>query len=516
MLALVILVASAGSASAATCESLRDLSLTNADVTGAAVVAAGAFNPLGTRPLDVSVRDRFALLPTFCRVTATLKPSSDSDIRIEVWMPETGWNGRFLGVGNGTWAGVIPYVSLAGALRAGYATAGTDAGHAGDTAAFALGHPEKVIDMGYRAVHEMTVQAKAIVAAHYEAPAALSIFSGCSTGGRQGVTEAVRFPTDFDAVIAGAPAVNWMRLHAGRIALNQVVNRTQAHVIPSDKYALLQNAVVQACDALDGVADGVLENPRACRFDPAVLQCGAGNGANCLTPPQVETARSFYAAVRHPLSGEIVMSGLEPGTERLWGAIGGPQPLGTSIEAFRYVVFGDQRWDWRRFNLASDLERASRVDNGVLDSSDPDLRPFFERGGKLLLYHGWSDPQIPAGNTIDFFDRVVGVAGSEAVGRSVQLYMVPGMNQCTGGTGVDTFDTVGAINQWLVTGQAPASIPAARVVDGVIERTRPLCPYGQVAEWNGSGSISDAAAFTCVGSAAQPADSIGDPLQDSR
>jgi feruloyl esterase len=230
----------------------------------------------------------------------------------------------------------------------------------------------------------------------------------------------------------------------------------------------------------------------------------------------VDTARRFYAPVRHPANGELVMSGLEPGTEAMWRTLGGPQPLGTSVEAFRYVVFGDERWDWRRFNLASDLERASRVDNGVLDSSDPDLRPFFERGGKLLLYHGWSDPQIPAGNTIDFFDRVLGVAGPQAAGTSVQLYMVPGMNHCSGGSGVDTFDTLGAMDQWLVTGHAPARIPAARVVGGVIERTRPLCPYGQVAEWNESGSISDASAFTCVVGATQPAGSGGDAPENSR
>jgi feruloyl esterase len=483
-------------AASAPCEDLNALTLSGGAVTGAAVVASGAFSLLDGAGGPVSAP--FASLPAFCRVTATLRPTSDSDIRIEVWLPAVGWNGRFQAVGNGGWAGVIPYTSLARAIAAGYASAGTDTGHTGNTAAFAPGHPEKVIDMAYRAVHEMTVHAKAIVAAYYGNPPTLSFWNACSTGGRQGVTSAVRYPTDFDVIVAGAPAVDWMRLHAGRIALNQTVNRTPAHVIPREKYTIVHAAVLNACDARDGVRDGVIENPRACSFDPQVLQCKGPAGAGCLSAPQVETARAFYSPVTHPLTGEIVMPGLERGTELSWATLGGPQPLGNAVEAFRYVVHEDPSWDWRRFNLATDLELSETILGDALASADANLVPFFDRGGKLLMYHGWSDPQVPPGNTIAFFERVVATAGRAAVGTAVQLYMVPGMNHCGGGSGTDSFNPMRAAEQWAESGEAPSRITASRIVNGVVERTRPLCPYGQSAFWDGKGHPDEAESFACV------------------
>lgn len=493
---LTIGVIHAGPAAATSCESLGVLKLPAAEVTSAATVAAGTFSPPNVPGGNAAAS--FALLPAFCRVTATLKPTSDSDIKIEVWLPVAGWNGKFQAVGNGGWAGVIPLPSLAGAVAGGYASAGTDAGHSGNSAAFAVGHPEKVIDMGYRAVHEMTVHAKAIIAAYYGAAPTLSFWNACSQGGRQGITSAVRYPADFDGVVAGAPAVNWMHLNAGRIALNQAINRDAAHVIPREKYAMVHAAVLDACDGLDGVTDGVLENPRACRFDPQVLECKGADALSCLTAPQVGAARAAYAPVTNPATGDVIMPGLERGTELSWGTLGGPQPLGNAVEAFKYVVFQDANWDWRQFNLATDLDRAERADNGVLNSSDPNLKPFFDRGGKLLIYHGWSDPQVLPGNTINFFNRVVGVAGHESVGASMQLYMVPGMNHCRGGAGTDSFDVMGEIERWVASGHAPARITASRIVNGAVERTRPLCAYGQVARWNGTGSTNEAANFACV------------------
>jgi feruloyl esterase len=483
-------------AASATCDELNTLPLSGGAVTGATNVAPGAFGlPDGA---GVPVAAPFASAPAFCRVTATLRPTHDSEIRIEVWLPAVGWNGKFQAVGNGDWAGAIPYSSLARAVTAGYASAGTDTGHTGNTAAFAPGHPEKVIDMAYRAVHEMTVHAKAIIAAYYGSPATLSLWNACSTGGRQGVTSAVRYPTDFDAIVAGAPAVDWMRLHTGRIALNRTVNKTPAHVIPREKYGMIHAAVLNACDALDGVRDGVLENPRACTFDPQVLQCKGKDGADCLSVPQVETARAFYSPVTHPVTGEVVMPGLERGTELSWAALGGPQPLGNAVEAFRHVVHENPNWDWRRFDLATDVALGDTVHGGVLASAEANLKPFFDRGGKLLMYHGWNDPLIPPGNTIGFFDRVVETAGRDAVGTSVQLYMLPGMNHCGGGTGTDSFNQMRAIERWLETGQAPSRITASRIVNGIVERTRPLCPYGQTAFWDGRGNPDDAESFACV------------------
>src|SRR5580704_4471618 len=283
-------------AGAASCESLAALALPNATITAAQTVPAGAFTPPAAERSGAAPRggaqgrggaegrgaaagrggaaaQAYANLPSFCRVAATLKPSSDSDIKIEVWLPASGWNGKFQAVGNGGWAGSISYPAMAQAVGAGYASASTDTGHEGNTAAFAPGHPEKVIDMGYRAVHEMTVQAKAIINAYYTSAPKLSLWNGCSLVGRQAVTEAERYPADYNAIIAGAAALNWMHLHGMRMAINMIVHRTPDSYIPPEKYPMIHNAVLDACDGLDGVKDGVLENPARCHFDPGTLEC---------------------------------------------------------------------------------------------------------------------------------------------------------------------------------------------------------------------------------------------------
>ena len=491
--------AAAASASA-TCESVAALSLPHATITTAQPIAAGAFSPPGPSgpagPASV-----FARLPAFCRVAATLTPSADSDIKIEVWLPASGWNGKFQAVGNGGWTGSVPYPAMASAVLAGYATAGTDTGHVGNTAAFALGHPEKVIDFGYRAVHEMTVKAKSIVDAFYGTAPTLSIWNGCSQGGRQGITAAVRYPADFDGIVAGAPAVNFLNLHAGRVAINRAVNATPAGGIPASKYPAIHRAVLAACDAKDGVADGVLENPGACAFDPKVLQCSGQEDASCLSPAQVESARRMYAGARHPGTKASVLPGLAPGAELGWNVIGSAQPLVLAVDAFKYVVMKDKAWEATHFNASTDLDVALASDpDDVLGSTNPDLRPFFARGGKLLMYHGWSDPQVTPYNTIDFFHKVLATQGGAGVGTSVQLYMVPGMNHCQGGPGTDSFDKMKAIEDWMRTGTAPGRIEAAHLTNGTVDRTRPLCPWGQVAKWTGSGSTDDAASFACVAS----------------
>src|SRR5437867_1922901 len=292
----VVIVAAFGTvpqtakAAAASCESLATLALPNATINSAQTVAAGAFTPptpnRGTGR-GAAVAPVYANLPAFCRVAATLTPSSDSDIKIEIWLPLAGWNGKFQAVGNGGWAGSISYAALAQAVVRRYAGASTDTGHTGNTAAFAVGHPEKVVDIGYRSVHEMTVQAKSIVDAYYGARPTLSLWNGCSLGGRQGITEAQRYPSDYDAIIAGAPAVNWMRLHGVRMAVNLRVHETSESFIPSEKYPMIHDAVLQACDAMDGIKDGVLEDPMRCRFDPKALECAGPDGPTCLTKSQV-------------------------------------------------------------------------------------------------------------------------------------------------------------------------------------------------------------------------------------
>jgi feruloyl esterase len=488
---------------AATCESLARLTLDNTKITIAEQVSPGAFAPPGAR--QGGAPRAYATLPAFCRVAATITPSTDSDIKVEVWLPAVRWNGKFQAVGNGGWAGTIPYGAMAAAVAAGYATASTDTGHVGNSGAFALGHPEKVIDFGYRAVHEMTMKAKAVIDAFYGARPTFSIWNGCSQGGRQGITEAVRYPADFDAVVAGAPAVNLMHLHSGRMAINRAVNATPAGAIPPAKYPAINRAVLAACDGRDGVTDGVIENPGACSFDPKVLQCAAADDGSCLTAPQVETARRMYAGATHPSTRATVLPGLARGSELGWNVIGSPEPINYAADAYKYIVAKDPLWDSSRFNPRVDLDLALAADpDDVLGSTDVNLRPFFARGGKLLLYHGWSDAQVTPYNTIDFFQKVVAAQGGAGVGTSIQLYMVPGMNHCAGGPGTDIFDKMGAIEEWIKTGAAPKRIEAAHVTSGAVDRTRPLCPFGQVARWSGSGSANDTAAFACVAAPLEP------------
>ena len=480
----------------AACADLARAVLPATTVTSAMVVAAGMFKPAAGPAANAAV---YARLPEFCRVAATLRPSADSDIKIEVWLPAVQWNGKFQAIGNGGWAGSIPYPQMAAALADGYATAGTDTGHTGVTAAFAIGHPEKVIDLGYRAVHEMTVQAKALINSFYGRAQQFSIWNGCSQGGRQGITAAVRYPTDFDGVIAGAPAVNWMHLHAGRMAANRAANRSEAATIPAAKYALVHNAVLAACDMHDGVKDGLVENPLSCRFDPKVLQCTGADAANCLTPPQVESARALYAPVLDPKTGQEILPGLAPGAELGWATAASARPVSTALDAFKFIVFADPNWDPATFSAATDIERTLRADsNDVLNSSSTDLKAFFDRGGKLLMYHGWSDAQVTPLNSINYFQKVVSRFGPQIAGTSIQLYMVPGMSHCFGGPGTDVFNKVAALEQWKLAGTAPERIPASHVTNGVTDRTRPLCPLGRVARWTGSGSTDDAANFACV------------------
>ena len=309
----------------------------------------------------------------------TIAPTADSDIKVEVWLPVGGWNQKFQAVGNGDAAGVISYDAMVEAIRRGYATSSTDTGHVGNTMAFALGHRDKYVDFGYRAVHEMTVNAKTIVEAFYGTAPVHSYWNGCSQGGRQGITEAIRYPTDFDAIIAGAPAIAHMQLHAARLALNEFVHRSSDSYIPPEKYPAIHRAALNACDALDGVDDGLIAKPSRCRFDPAILECRNGDDPSCLTAAQVETARGMYAPIVDPATGQVVSPALlQPGSELGWGRLAGPEPLPNAVEPFKYVVFKNAGWDWRAFRLSTDLPRALRVDDGVINRTDPNLQPFFD------------------------------------------------------------------------------------------------------------------------------------------
>lgn len=513
---LALILVHAASAEAATaCESLVTQALPNAKVDSSQLVAPGAFTPpaapgrggdagrggaegRGGRGGAPAV-NVYAKLPAFCRVTATLTPSSDSDIKIELWLPASGWNGKFQAVGNGGWAGTIPYAALAAAVAAGYAGAGTDTGHVGNSADFALGHPEKLIDLAYRSIHEMTVQSKTIINTHYGSAPKLSYYNGCSQGGRQGLAAAQRYPEDFNGIIAGASAWNSMRAHGGRTALNLIVNKDADSVIPPSKYEMINKAVLNACDASDGVRDGVIENPTRCNFSYATLACKGADGADCLTGGQVESAKAMTSPVKDPKTGKVLYEGhLLPGSEMGWATLGGPQPLGNAVTALRNVVFQDRNWDYKTMNISTDVDRAHQADNGVMYSGDPNLKPFFDRGGKLLMYHGWADPQVTPVNSVIYYNNVVKAVGKDKAANSIALFMVPGMNHCQGGVGTDTFNKVKVIEEWVEQGKTPKQIIASHLTNGQVDKTRPLCPFGQVAKYKGTGDTDAAANFSCA------------------
>lgn len=483
---------------AVACEALRTLALPQGRITAASPVAAGAF--VAPASGGGGQRGNFKALPAFCRVEAVLTPSSDSDIRIEVWLPASGWNGKLMAVGNGGFSGSISYGALAESLARGYAATSTDTGHQGPRATFAMGHPEKLKDFAYRAVHEMTVHAKQVVEAHYGNGPRYSYWNGCSSGGRQGLKEAQRFPTDFDGIVAGAPANNWVNQKAANMAIQKAVHRDAGSYIPPTKYKLVHDAVLAACDRLDGVADGVLENPAACDFDPGVLQCASADASTCLTASQVASARVLYAPAKNPRTGEVLFPGVPRGAEMSWDTPAGPEPRPTQWDLWAYVVFQDPKWDYRTIDLDRDVAYAVKVDaeGGTTVATDPDLRPFFARGGKLLMYHGFGDPNISPFNTIDYYGRVRETVGAGAAQASMRLFMVPGMGHCSGGDGTDTFDAVAALERWVEQGTAPEVLPASRVRGGTVERTRPLCAYPLVATYKGSGSTDEAANFTCA------------------
>ncbi len=485
-----------GDADPAQCETLGTLALPDTSVKQADVVAAGAFSAPGGQGRTAT----FAELPAFCRVVMTLRPTADSNIGVEVWLPMSGWNGKYQAVGNGGWAGTIGYAALAAAVAQGYAASATDTGHSGNSGSFALGHPEKLIDYAYRSEHLMTVETKAVVQAFYRRAPDHSYFNGCSTGGRQALTEARRFPDDFDGIVAGAAANPKTHLDAWRMEMSQAMFRDSGSLIPASKYPTIHRAVLDACDALDGVRDGLIENPVRCHFDPKVLLCKGADEPTCLTAPQVEAARVVMSPLKDPRTGAELFPGFEPGNELGWGRLlGGPEPYETTVDTFRYVVFQNPGWNWRTFSVERDLAEANRVAHGTLSAIDADLTPFAARGGKLLMYHGWADQDIAPRASVNFYLQTRQATAAPASNADwVRLFMVPGMQHCGGGEGPNTFDVVGALESWVEQGRPPASMLASHRTAGRIDRTRPLCPYPQVARYAGTGSIDDAGRFACA------------------
>jgi hypothetical protein len=512
---LLTLMGGALYAAPTSCEGLAKLALPTTTIKTAEPVPTGAFKP----PQGPSIPD----LPAFCRVAGVIKPSDDSDIEFEVWMPSSGWNGKFEGIGNGGFAGSIGYGALAAALTHGYASASTDTGHeAGATdAAWALNHPQKIVDFGYRAVHETTEKAKAIVHAFYGDAPKHSYFSSCSNGGRQALMEAQRYPADYDGIVAGAPAGYWTHLLMAALWDMNATLADPASYIPAAKMPAVEAAAVAACDALDGVKDGVIDDPTRCHFTPSTLLCKGPDSNTCLTQPQVTALEKIYGGAKDS-KGEQVFPGFSPGGEggmNGWGGwvAGAAQAKSLQyafgINFFQDMLYSDANWDYRKFNIDHDTKLADDSLGQTLNATDADLKRFNDRGGKLIVYHGWSDAAIPPVATIQYYNRVVSKMGASNTDTFVRLFMVPGMQHCGGGPGPSNFgqtivmggdpqhDVNAALERWVEQGTAPEQIIATKFKGASpasgIARTRPLCRYPLVEHWNGTGSTDDAANFTC-------------------
>ena len=480
------------------CESLAALTIPNVTVHAASVVA-GPLTPPGAQTA--------LTLPAFCRVEATARPSSDSEVRFEVWIPPVeAWNGKFQGVGNGGYQGSISYTAMAAALRRGYATASTDTGHTGDDMVFGQGHPEKVIDYGWRAIHVMTDTAKLMVRNAQGRLADKSYFVGCSAGGHQAMSEVQRFPDDYDGVVAGAPAHNRIRQAFGFMWSWTATHTPDGKpILTQPKLALVTKAVVEACDGLDGLKDGLIADPRTCTFDPAKLACSGADDASCLTPPQVDAIRKVYDGARNPRTGEQIYTGWARGSEgfgepasQSWRQYllepGEPSRIGL----FRYFLFHDPNWDVHTLDYDRDLAYAEeRLPH--LPAVSRDLSAFKRRGSKLLMYGGWMDPVVPPQDTAAYYEAVAKALGGYDKTRDFfRLFMAPGMGHCAGGPGPNQFDALTALEQWVEKGVAPDTLLASHSSNGKVDRTRPLCAYPQVARYKGAGSIDDASNFACV------------------
>jgi feruloyl esterase len=463
----------------------------------------------------------------FCRVQGTIKPTADSDIKFEVWLPpaET-WNGKYQAIGNGGFAGSLIYLSMGTGLSAGYAVSGTDTGHAGGSleSAWALGHPEKVADFGWRAIHETALASKAIIDVYYGKKPSHSYFNGCSDGGREALMEAQRFPEDYDGIVAGAPANFWTKLEANAVWATQAVSEHDAWLSP-ETLSTITRAVLKACPS----GAGYLDDPGSCRFDPSVLACKAGQTENCLTEAQLGALKKLYAGARSA-AGEPIGPGYAPGGEA--GATGWPLwitgdvshgPSASLLSMFgtghyANLVFDNRDWRIAGRDVGEDFAVSVKRTGAAIDADNSNLAAFRSRGGKLIQYHGWSDAAIPPQNSIDYYESVAGrLGGLEQTQSFYRLFMGPGMEHCGMGAGPNAIggvfglpspsndpdhDVVAALARWVEQGVAPEKIVATRYRDNDpakgIEAQRPWCPYPAIARYSEKGEPTEAASFFCA------------------
>jgi feruloyl esterase len=503
--ASIAILASLGAAQAqradppASCAALTALTIPATRIVSAVAVDAGPFTAPGTKSATT--------LPAFCRVVAVATPSADSHVNFEVWLPRPdAWTGRFMAFGNNGFAGNIEYAAMGEALMRGDAAVSSDTGHTGGELLWAQGHPEKVIDWAHRAVHVTAETAKRIVRNYEGRFPDYSYFDGCNTGGHQALSEVQRYPADFDGVIAGSPANDRINEIAAYLFVWKATHRDGVNILPAAKLHLLGGAVINACDGLDGVKDGVLEHPPACRVEPETLQCKGANGPECLTADQVNAMKSLYDGPRNPRTGEQIFSGWPRGSESAGPSATQGQGLRQIIdlpeprrsEFWSAFVFHNPQWHWSTLDFDRDLAYANAT-VGYVSAIEHDLSAFKRRGGKLLTYAGWVDPILPGGDVVHYYERVVeAMGGLDSTRDFSRLFMMPGVGHCSGGPGPDEIDPLAAIRDWVEKGVAPERLIASKRVGGKTVRTRPICAFPRIARWSGTGSTDDAANFTCA------------------
>jgi len=445
-------------------------------------------------------------LPAYCEIVGTVTPVANSRIGVVYRLPEN-WNGKLLGLGGGGWAGNLRLDAAAPGLIAGYATAQTDGGHAStelwNTSWSA--NPEAIEDFSHRAIHVMTTTGKSVVSQFYGRQQTRSYYQGCSTGGRQGLMEVQRYPDDYDGVIAGAPVYTLATQTTALIRSNAFARPGAS--VTANQLSRLNDAALAACDASDGTKDGVLNDPRACRFNPSTLQCKTGETGECLTAAQVTAIQTMYAGVKTQ-RGEFAAYPLTRGSERGWerfiptttpatSATLATTSAGAGLGGLRATIFGDANFDLAKFDPDQHyrIVRDSRFAN-IYEAGNPDISAFIAKGGKLLLWHGFDDPGPSPFATVDYFTAMQRVTGEKirSLDNSARLFLAPGVYHCRGGPGPDEIDMLSAIDAWVESGQAPNTLLATKAEGGV---SRPLCPYPALARYKGSGNTNDVANFNC-------------------
>lgn len=487
------------------CESLKSIKIPNVTITS--VEKGGPGYELPSQSGFVNMPPQKINAP-FCRVKAVSRPTEDSHIGIEVWLPDpANWNDKFLAVGNPGFIGSIASGGIARNMEKGYVSAGTDTGHVDEGYEWAIGHPEKWADWGYRAVHEMAVVTKTLSKAYYGKPIKYSYWNSCHNGGNQGLNEAQRYPDDFDGIIAEDPAFYVSHLQPGSLYISWVALKDGVNgpgYIPVKKLEVINKAVLKECDGNDGLVDGLIEDPTSCKFDPASIQCKGKDSPSCLTAAQVDTVRKIYEGAKFK-DGTPIYAGFERGSELTWPLMIEKEPFSVNLNYFKGMVYEDPDWDFKSFDVDRDTRLGMKKAADAVDGNNPNLKPFKEAGGKLIMLASWNSTALPPRQLVKYYQAVEkAMGGRENTRDFARIFTVPGSSGCPAFANPNGFKLFEALVDWVEKDKAPERIiyphtkGGGMMGGGEVYRTRPLCPYPKQARYKGKGDVNDAANFVCV------------------